>query len=442
MRSDTFPASFPASHSLDSRRFFITAGGRRVAVTGLGAVTPLGLGADTFFSALLRGDSGIALIERFDTEEFAAKIAGEVRGVHYHADDHFTSKEQRRLDPLTQFGLVAAREAWQDSGLQQENLFEPERSGAILGTGIGGIQTIMDQHAVLAAKGPRRVSPFFIPNTMANALPANVAIELGLQGACFATASACSSAGHAIGLAMREIREGRADVMVTGGSEATTTPICLAGFASLKALSTWNDRPGEACRPFDVERNGFVMGEGAGVFVLEEMEAAKKRGAKIYCEMAGFAQTDDAGHITAPDSTGRRPAAAITEALRDAQCSPEDIGYINAHGTSTQLNDKVETLALHLALGDAAKNAWISSTKSMIGHLIGAAAGVEAIATILSIHQGAIHPTRNCTNPDIEAGCDLDYVPGDARERSIQAALSNSLGFGGHNVSLVFKAHT
>jgi 3-oxoacyl-[acyl-carrier-protein] synthase II len=403
-------------------------------------VTPLGLGVESFFSALLRGENGIRTIERFDTEDFAVRIAGEIRGIHYHADDHFSTKEQRRMDPFTQFGVVAAREAWKDAGFQGQEPPDPTRSGVILGTGIGGIQTIMDQHESLLNNGPRRVSPFFIPNTMANALPANVAIEFGLQGGCFLTASACSSAGHAIGLAMREIRDGRADLMVTGGSEATTTPLCLAGFASLKALSTWNDRPDKASRPFDIERNGFVMGEGAGVFVIEEMEAAKARGARIYCELAGFFQTDDAGHITAPDSTAERPAAAMAGALKDAGCSADQIGYINAHGTSTQLNDKVESLAIRIALGDAADQAWVSSTKSMTGHLIGAAAGIEAIACILSIANGVVHPTRNCQQPDVEAGCTLDYVPGDARERTLQAAMSNSLGFGGHNVSLVFKA--
>ncbi len=403
-------------------------------------MTPLGLGAESFFSALLRGENGIRTIERFDTAAFSARIAGEVREVHYHADEHFSTKEQRRMDPFTQFGLVAAREAWKDAGFEGQEPPDPTRAGVILGNAIGGIQTIMDQHESLLNNGPRRVSPFFIPSAMANALPATVATEFGLQGGCFLTTSACSSAGHAIGLAMREIRDGRADLMVTGGAEATTTPLCLAGFASLRALSTWNDRPDEASRPFDIERNGFVMGEGSGVFVIEEMEAAKARGARIFCELAGFCQTDDAGHITAPDPTAKRPAAAMAGALEDAGCSADQVGYINAHGTSTQLNDQVESLAIRIALGEAADQAWVSSTKSMTGHLIGAAAGIEAIACILSIANGVVHPTRNCPQPDVEAGCTLDYVPGDARERTLQVAMSNSFGFGGHNVSMVFKA--
>jgi 3-oxoacyl-[acyl-carrier-protein] synthase II len=324
--------------------------------------------------------------------------------------------------------------------LDIENI-DATRAGAILGTGIGGIQSVLDQHKVLQKSGPRRVTPFFISNTMSNALAANVAIELGLQGACFLTCSACASSGHAIGLAMREIRTGRADVMVTGGSETTTNDLCLAGFSSVKALSKRNDDPQRSSRPFDRDRDGFVMGEGAGVLVLEELEHAKARGATIYCEVAGFGQTDDAGHITAPDRSGQRPAAALKLAMEDGGLNPSEIDYINAHGTSTLLNDMVETTAIKLALGeDAARAAAISSTKSMLGHLLGAAAAVEAIATALTLSRGVAHQTQNYENPDLENGCDLDYIPGEPREKKFRAALSNSLGFGGHNVSLALRA--
>jgi 3-oxoacyl-[acyl-carrier-protein] synthase II len=412
---------------------------RRVVITGIGALTPLGIGAPLTFERLLKGDTGFRLIERWDTTDYATKFASELRGVVYHAEDHFSKMEQRRLDPFSQVGILAAREAWQDCGLSIEDM-DPTRAGSILGTGIGGIQSVLDQHKVLQKSGPRRVTPFFISNTMSNALAANVAIELGLQGACFLTSSACASAGHAIGLAMREIRTGRAEVMVTGGSETTTNDLCLAGFSSVKALSKRNDDPTKSSRPFDRDRDGFVMGEGAGVLVLEELEHAKARGAKIYCELAGFGQTDDAGHITAPDKSGVRPAAALTLAMQDAGLNPSDIDYINAHGTSTLLNDMVETLAIKLALGeDAARAAAISSTKSMLGHLLGAAAAVEAIATVLTLQKGVAHQTQNYENPDLENGCDLDYIPGQPREKNFRAALSNSLGFGGHNVSLAFR---
>lgn len=412
---------------------------RRVVITGLGALTPLGIGAPLTFERLLEGKTGFRMIERWDTEGWSTRFASEIRGVIYHADEHYSKKDQRRLDPFSQIGLIAAREAWQDCGLSIEEL-DPTRCGAILGTGIGGIQSVLDQHVVLQTSGPRRVTPFFISNTMGNALAANVAIELGLQGACFLTSSACASAGHAIGLAMREIRAGRAEVMVSGGSETTTNDLCLAGFASVKALSKRNDDPERSSRPFDRDRDGFVMGEGAGVLVLEELEHAKARGAKIYCELAGFGQSDDAGHITAPDRTGNRPSAALKLAMEDGNIDPSEVDYINAHGTSTLLNDMVETLAIKMALGEEnARATAISSTKSMLGHLLGAAAAVEAIATAYALHRGVAHQTQNYENPDLENGCDLDYIPGEPREKKFRAALSNSLGFGGHNVSLAFR---
>ncbi|MGB0952222.1 MAG: beta-ketoacyl-ACP synthase II [Planctomycetota bacterium] len=412
---------------------------RTVVITGIGALTPLGIGAPLSFEKMLEGETGFRMIERWDTTDFGTKFAAEIRGSIFKSEDHFSKLEARRMDPFSQVGIVAAREAWADSGLDKDAI-DSTRAGSILGTGIGGIQSIIDQGEILATKGPRRVTPYFISNTMANALAANVAIEFGLQGACFLTASACASSGHAIGMALQEIRSGRADIMVTGGAETTTNALCLAGFNSVKALSKRNDDISRSSRPFDRDRDGFVMGEGAGVLVLETLEHAQARGAKIYCELAGFGQSDDAGHITAPDSTGNRPAAALSLAMQDGGIDPSEIDYINAHGTSTTLNDMVETKAIKIALGEEnARNTAISSTKSMIGHLIGAAAGVEAIVTALALHRGIAPQTQNYENPDLENGLDLDYIPNEPREKAFRAALSNSLGFGGHNVSLAFR---
>jgi len=416
--------------------------GRKVVITGVGALTPLGIGASTLFDGLLASRSGARIIERFDTTHHATHFAAEVRGCVYVAEDHFTKQVSRRMDPFTQIGVLAAREAWKDAGFDAPAAV-PERAGCIMGTGIGGITSIFEQYDVLAASGPRRITPFFIPNVMANGLPANIAIEFGLRGACFLTASACASSGHAIGMAMREIRAGRADLMVTGGSETTTNALCLAGFNSLKALSTRNDDPEGASRPFDRDRDGFVMGEGAAALVIESEEHARARGARIYCELAGFGQSDDAGHITAPDDTALTPARAMTLAMEDAGLNPSDIDYVNAHGTSTLLNDMVETKAIKIAMGEEhARRVWISSSKSMIGHLVGAAAAAESVVCALSLHRGVAHPTKNYTTPDLEHGCDLDYMPGDPREHALRATLSNSLGFGGHNVSLAFRRHS
>ncbi len=414
----------------------------KVVVTGLGAVSPLGLGAAHSFDRMVAGESGIRRMERWDASQHTSKIAGEVRECVYIARDHYPTRELKRLDPFSQIGLIAAREAWADCGLG-DGQFDPTRAGSILGTGIGGIQSVLDQNEVMRDGGPRRVSPFFIPNTMSNALAANVAIAFGLQGPCFLTSSACASSGHAIGMALREIRTGNADVVVTGGSETTTNPLTVAGFCSLKALSTRNDDPEAASRPFDRDRDGFVIGEGATVLVLESEQHARARGARIYCEMAGFGQSDDGGHITAPDPSGLRPAAAIRSALDDAGLNADEVDYINAHGTSTMLNDMAETLSIKLALGEgAARAACLSSTKSMTGHLVGAASAIEAMVCALTLHRGVAHPTRNLENPDLENGCDLDYIPGQAREGNFRAALSNSLGFGGHNVTLAFRKHS
>jgi 3-oxoacyl-[acyl-carrier-protein] synthase II len=419
----------------------MTGSPRRVVITGIGALTPLGIGAPLLFESLLKGKTGFRMIERWDTTEFTTKFASEIRGCVYHPDEHYSTREQKRMDPFAQVGLIAAREAWSDSGLDKDAI-DSTRSGAILGTGIGGIQSVLDQKDVLDKGGPRRVTPFFISNTMANSLSANVAIEFGLQGACFLTASACASSGHAIGMAFREIRAGRADVMVTGGSETTTNALCLAGFNSLKALSTRNDDIQRSSRPFDRDRDGFVMGEGAGALVIESLEHAQARGANIYAEIAGFGQTDDAGHITAPDATAQRPAAALKAAIDDAGINTDEVGYINAHGTSTMMNDMIETRAIKIAFGeDNAKNIAISSSKSMLGHLVGAAAAVEAIACAYTLKNGVAHHTNNLENPDLENGCDLDYIPNEPREADFKTALSTSLGFGGHNVCIAFRKY-
>ena len=406
---------------------------RRVVITGLGTINPLGLDVETSFARMLRGENAVSPITRFDTSEQAVKFAA---CVDWDPLKHFPAPDLRRLDPFTMWALVATDEALRDAGLEPPK--EPEeareRYGCILGTGIGGITGIEEQHQTMLEKGPRRVSPHFVPRIMANAVSGQVAIRNGLLGTCFTTSSACASAGHAIGMAWRAIQLGDADVVITGGSESATTPLSLAGFASAKALSTRNDDPAAASRPFDKDRDGFVMGEGCGVLVLEELERAQKRGARIYAEMKGFGSTDDAYHITAPREDGMGPARALREALRHAAIRPEEVDYVNAHGTSTPYNDAIETRAIKHVFGDHAKKLSISSTKSMIGHLLGASAAVELVVTALTVYRGQIHPTRNYTTPDPD--CDLDYVPGSAREMRVRHALSNSLGFGGHNVSI------
>ncbi len=406
---------------------------RRVVITGLGTVNALGSDVETFWSRALKGENGIQPITFFDASDLAAQIAGHVE---YDFAQDFSVLELRKLDPFTMYALKAAREAIEDSGLDVEGLTQEqrERSGCIVGTGIGGIQGIEEQHIVLQKRGARRVTPHFIPKIMANACSGQVAINLGLQGTCFTTSSACASSGHAIGMALQSIRAGESDVVVTGGAESATTPLSLAGFSSAKAVSTRNDDPGSASRPFDRDRDGFVMGDGAGILVLEELEFAKARGARIYAELKGYGSTDDAFHITAPKEDGSGPARAMELAMRQGGVDPQTVDYINAHGTSTSLNDAMETKAIKVAFGAHASKLSISSTKSMIGHLLGASSAVELLATTLSIHQGVVHPTRNYTTPD--PACDLDYIPGSARELKVRNALSNSLGFGGHNVSL------
>jgi 3-oxoacyl-[acyl-carrier-protein] synthase II len=406
---------------------------RRVVITGLGTVNALGNDVETTWSRLLRGDSGVGPITRFDTKDHVVHFAASVT---LDLTQRFTPPDLRKYDLFTMWALLATEEALRDAGLEPAQLGEEERAryGAIVGTGIGGITGIEAQHIELLERGPRRVSPHFIPKIMANAVSGQISIRHGLLGTSFTTSSACASAGHSMGMAWRAIQWGDADVVVTGGSESATTPMSLAGFSNMKALSTRNEDPQGASRPFDKDRDGFVMGEGCGILVFEEYERARKRGARIYAEVKGYGSTDDAHHITAPEESGKGPARAFQEALRHARLAPDQVDYVNAHGTSTPYNDLIETRALKLCFGSHAKKLAVSSTKSMIGHLLGASAAVEAVVTALSVHHQRVHPTRNLTKPDPE--CDLDYVPGAAREMRLRNAISNSLGFGGHNVSI------
>jgi len=406
---------------------------RRVVITGLGTVNALGADVPTSWPRVLGGENGIAKIENFPAEHLPVYIAGEV---DWDVTEMFQGPDLRKLDRFTMLALKAADEAIADSGLELAAMSEEERErfGTIVGTGIGGISGIEEQHLVLQDRGPRRVTPHFIPKIMANACSGQLAIQHGLLGTAFTTSSACASSGHAVAMALAAIRTGEADRVLTGGAEAATTPLSISGFASAKALSTKNDTPDAACRPFDKNRDGFVMGEGAGILIFEELETARKRGARIYAEVKGYGSTDDAFHITAPKEDGTGPARAFRLALKMAGVDPESVGYINAHGTSTPYNDAIETTAIKRTFGAHAQKLAISSTKSMIGHLLGGSSAVELVYTTLSIHEGRVHPTRNLETPD--PACDLDYVPGEARELKIQNALSNSLGFGGHNVSI------
>ena len=406
---------------------------RRVAITGLGTVNALGPDVATSWPRLLAGENGIGPMTRLETENLPVTICAEA---DWNPEDMFSGPDFRKLDRFTMYALKSAKEALLDAGIDPTAMPEEERErfGCIVGTGIGGITGIEEQHLVLLERGPRRVSPHFIPRIMANAVSGQVAIEHGLLGTTFTTSSACASAGHAIGMALNSIRAGESDIVITGGAETATTRLSISGFASAKALSTRNDEPERASRPFDRDRDGFVMGEGAGILVFEELERAKKRGARIYAEVKGYGSTDDAFHITAPKEDGTGPARAFRLAMRAGNVDPDTIDYVNAHGTSTAYNDAIETRALKVAFADRAKELVISSTKSMIGHLLGASSAVELVATAMSVHEQRVHPTRNLENPDPEL--DLDYAPGDAREMKIRNALSNSLGFGGHNVSI------
>jgi 3-oxoacyl-[acyl-carrier-protein] synthase II len=410
---------------------------RRVVVTGLGAITPIGNNVNEYWENLCKGISGVDTITRFDPKDVKTKFAAEVK--NYKPEDHFDRKEVRTLDLFSQFALIATDEAVKDSQLDL-NSIDKDRVGVVFGSGIGGLKTSEEQHEVFFKQGPQRISPFYIPMMIADIAAGHISIKYGFTGPNYATTSACATSAHALANAFYLIQRGSADVIVAGGSEAVITPMAVGGFNSLRAISTWNDRPKEASRPFDKERNGFVMGEGGGILILEEYEHAKKRGAKIYAEIVGAGLSADAYHITAPAPGGVGQAKSMKWALEDGNVKPEEVEYINAHGTSTPLNDASETAAIKSVFGEHAYKLLISSNKSMIGHLLGAAAAVEAIATVLTLKNGLIPPTINLTVPDPE--CDLNYCPNTAVKADVNYALSNSFGFGGHNVSLLFKKYS
>ena len=409
---------------------------RRVVITGIGAVTPIGIGKDAFWNALIEGKSGVGPITRFDVSEYTTKIAGEVSD--FVVTDFIDKKEAKRMDRSTQYAVAASKLAIDDAKLDLE-AEDRERIGVIIGTGIGGMEALYDQYKVLFAKGPSRISPFLVPMMIGNMASGMTSIQFGLQGPSSCVVTACATGTNSIGDAARAIKYGDADVMLAGGTEAPISPAALAGFGSMKALSTRNDEPERASRPFDKDRDGFVMGEGAGVIVLESLEHALARGAHIYAELAGYAYNSDAYHITAPAPGGVMAAKAMRQALKDGGIEPNEVDYINAHGTSTGLNDKNETMAIKEVFGDHAYELAVSSIKSMTGHLLGAAGGVECIASAMAIDQGIIPPTINYETPD--EGLDLNYVPNVAEKREVRVALSNSLGFGGHNATLALKKY-
>ncbi|MFG0264210.1 MAG: beta-ketoacyl-ACP synthase II [Rhodopirellula sp. JB055] len=406
---------------------------RRVVITGLGAVTPLGCDVDTLWSALLAGKSGIHELSIMDTSKYKVHFGGDIP--EFNVADHVEPKEAKRLDRFTQFAVHAGAQAVQDSGIDWDQT-DRSRCGVILGSGIGGLNEIEDQIERMLNKGPDRVSPFTVPKMMVNAAGGNISIRYGLKGPNYAVATACASATNAMGDALRSIRGGETDVVITGGTEAAITRMGLAAFQNMKALSTRNDDPQRASRPFDSDRDGFVLAEGAGLLVFEELEHAQARGAKIYAEVLGYGTTSDAGHITAPDPEGLGAGAAMRAAIQDSGRAAHEIDYINAHGTSTPLGDKAETRAIHSVLGDHAKNVAISSTKSALGHSLGASGGIEAVILCETIQNNVIAPTINLDTPD--PNCDLDYVPNEPRERKVDVAMSNSFGFGGHNACVLF----
>ncbi|HVU18196.1 MAG TPA: beta-ketoacyl-ACP synthase II [Candidatus Didemnitutus sp.] len=409
---------------------------KRVVVTGMGVITSLGHNVDEFWSNILAGKNGIGPVTLFDVKDYACKIGAEVRG--WDPTQHMDAKEVRRNDRYTHFGFCAAKQAVANAKLDMTKE-DPDRVGVLIGSGIGGMWTIETQHSVLMERGPRKVSPFMIPALISNMCGGLVAIELGARGPNFGVVSACATATHAIGESLRMIRSGEADVMVCGGSEAAITPLAYAGFCSMKAMSTNNEAPDKASRPFDLNRDGFIMGEGAGILVIESLEHALERGAHIYCELIGYAATCDAYHITSPDPEGKGLSLAMSRALSDARVAPSEIDYINAHGTSTPYNDKFETLSIKKVFGEHARKVLISSTKSMTGHLLGAAGGIEAIISVKTIESGEVPPTINLETPDPD--CDLDYVPNVKRKADVRTVLSDNLGFGGQNAALVFRRH-
>jgi 3-oxoacyl-[acyl-carrier-protein] synthase II len=409
---------------------------RRVVITGMGVLTPLGCELEVFWQNLLAGKSGIGLVTRFDTTDFDCKIGGEVKD--FKPEDFMPIKETRRTDRFTQFAVGAARKAVADSGIDIANL-DADRVGVLIGSGIGGMETIEDQVGTLLQKGPHRVSPFMIPMLIVNMASGYVSMLLGAKGPNLAVVSACATATHALGEASRAIVHNDADIMIAGGTEAAITKMGYAGFCAMKALSTRNSEPERASRPFDAQRDGFVMGEGAGVCILESLEHARKRHAKIYCEIAGYGITGDAYHMSAPAPEGEGAARSMAMALRHAKLNPDEIDYLNAHGTSTPVGDKCETQAIKTVFGPHAKKLAVSSTKSMTGHLLGAAGAVETAVCALAIRDNIVPPTINYENPDPE--CDLDYVPNKARQIDVRACINNSLGFGGHNATLIVRRH-
>lgn len=407
---------------------------KRVVITGCGVVSPVGIGKDSFWESLVHGRSGVSRITQFDITEYDSQIAGEVKD--FVPPSLLSIKEVRRVPRFVQFALTAAQEAFNESGIDMQKL-NPYRAGVIIGSGIGSLETIEREHKVLLEKGPSRLSPFLIPMLITNEAAGNVAIYFKLQGVNFCTVTACASGAHAIGEAYRTIQQGRADIIVSGGTEASIVPLGVGGFCALRALSTRNSEPERASRPFERDRDGFVMAEGAGIVILEELKHAKKRGAVIYGELSGYGANCDAYHITAPNPEGHAAANAIEESLKEAGVPVEEKIYINAHGTSTELNDKMETKAIKKVFGSFAKKAYISSTKSMMGHTLGAAGAIEFIVCCLALKNKVIPPTINYENPDPD--CDLNYTPNKSVEANIKVALSNSLGFGGHNATLLVK---
>jgi 3-oxoacyl-[acyl-carrier-protein] synthase II len=409
---------------------------KRVVVTGMGVVASLGHNVNDFWAGIVAGKCGIDKVSLFDAKDYSCQIGAEVRG--WDPAQHMDPKEVRRNDRYTHFGFCAAKQAIADAKLDM-TVEDADRVGVIIGSGIGGMWTIENQHKVLLERGPRKVSPFMIPALISNMCGGLVAIELGARGPNFGVVSACSTATHAIGESLRMIRRGEADVMVCGGAEAAITPLAYAGFCSMKAMSTNNENPQKASRPFDLNRDGFIMGEGGAILVIESLEHALARGAHIYCELAGYAATCDAYHITSPDPEGKGLAQSMIKAMRDANVEPHQVDYINAHGTSTPYNDKFETIAIKKIFGDHSRKVNISSTKSMTGHLLGAAGSIEAVISVKAIETGIVPPTINYETPDPE--CDLDYTPNVKREAKIDTVLTDNLGFGGHNATLVFRRH-
>jgi 3-oxoacyl-[acyl-carrier-protein] synthase II len=410
---------------------------KRVVLTGFGAITPIGIGKEEFWNSLIEGKSGVGYITKFDTSNHETKIAAEVK--NFDPSQYMEKKEAKRMDLFSQYAVAGTRLALEDSGIDL-NAINLERAGSIIGSGIGGISTLESEKDKLDEKGPGRISPLFIPMMIANMAAGQVSMTYGLKGSSMTITTACASATHAIGEAFRMIKYGHLDIAVTGGTESSITPLSVAGFISMKALSTRNDEPKKASRPFDKNRDGFVMGEGSGIVILEELGHALKRGARIYAEVIGYGSTSDAFHITQPDPEAKGALRAMALALEEGGVGPEDVGYINAHGTSTYFNDKLESLAIEKLFGAYAAKLNISSTKSMTGHLLGAAGGVEAIATAMAIYNGMIPPTINYETKDEE--CGLNYTPNTAVVRQVECALSNSLGFGGHNASLLFRKYS